>query len=347
MAAQMAVDASGRQPFAQLPIVDACAARPDTQPARLETPIPIEDWDALFVAVKERLALVVGRQRLPPASPEAADPVPSIRTAVLECVEALDQLHQLLGHERDGRQSLERSLQEARTTLAQVRSELICAQGGEEHARHLALHDSLTSLPNHRNFHARLRDAVSEAPHRSSQTLAVLYLDLDGFKLINDTHGHAIGDELLRIVAARLTRALRAQDVVSRLGGDEFACLIHGVPGSRQLGRLAGKLVNAVSASAKIGALRVRVRASIGIASWPIDGVTAEALLESADAAMYRAKQRQCGFAFLPREAASTSVLETGPRGGGAEAGMPNSKNRRPEGGLVGAEHSGEGSPSA
>lgn len=314
MAEQMAADASGRQPSVQLPLVDACAAGPDAQPARRAPPIPIEDWDALFDAVKERLARVVGRQRMPPAGPEAADPALHVRTAVLKCVEALGQLHQLLGHERDDRQSLERSLLEARTALAQVRSELIRAQGGEEHARHLALHDSLTSLPNHRNFHARLRDAVSEAPHRSSQTIAVLYLDLDGFKLVNDTHGHAIGDELLRIVAARLTRALRAQDLVSRLGGDEFACLIHGVPKSRQLGRLAGKLVNAVSASAKIGALRVRVRASIGIAAWPEDGATAEALLESADAAMYRAKQRQCGFAFLQREEASApSALNGAP----------------------------------
>lgn len=312
MAEQMAVDASGRRPSVQLPIVDACAACPDAQPAQLVPPIPIEHWDALFGAVKERLTRVVGRQRMPPAGPEAADPVPSVRAAMLECVEALDQLHQLLGHERDGWQSLERSLLEARTTLAQVRSELVRAQGGEEHARHLALHDSLTSLPNHRNFHARLRDAVSEAPHRSSQTIAVLYLDLDGFKLVNDTHGHAIGDELLRIVAARLTRALRAQDVVSRLGGDEFACLIHGVPESRQLGSLAGKLVNAVSASAKIGALRVRVRASIGIAAWPVDGVTAEALLESADAAMYRAKQRQCGFAFLQREGGASPPASNG-----------------------------------
>ncbi|WP_156466802.1 GGDEF domain-containing protein [Methylibium sp. Root1272] len=331
-----------RQAPGQQPAVDACAALVGASPTHHSLPIPAEDWDALFNTVKDRLTWS--------ATPEALQmpgPALRVRTGVLECVEALDQLHHLLGIERKGRQELEHSLQEARAMLAQVRAELICAQGGEEQARHLALHDSLTSLPNHRNFHARLRDAISQAPRRSAQTMAVLYLDLDGFKLINDTHGHAIGDELLRIVAARLTRALRAQDVVSRLGGDEFACLIHGVPGSRQLGRLAGKLVGAVSASARIGTLRVRVRASIGIASWPIDGVTAEALLESADAAMYRAKQRQCGFAFLQREVASTSVLETGSRGGGAEAGMPMSKNRRPEGGFVGAEHSGEGSPRA
>lgn len=312
MAERIAVDASARQSSVQLPIVDACAAWPDAPSAREAPPIPVEDWDALFAAVKERLALAVGLKRMPPAGPEAGDPVSRIRTEVLECVEALDQLHQLLGNERDCRQVLERSLLEARTTLAQVRSELICAQGGEEQARHLALHDSLTSLPNHRNFHTRLRDAVSQAHHRSSQTIAVLYLDLDGFKLINDTHGHAIGDELLRIVAARLTRALRAQDVVSRLGGDEFACLIHGVPESRQLGSLAGKLVNAVSAGAKIGTLRVRVRASIGIAIWPADGGTAEALLESADTAMYRAKQRQCGFAFLQREEVSAPLVLNG-----------------------------------
>lgn len=312
-----AVGSLARQAPGQQPAVDACAALVGASPTHHSLPIPAEDWDALFNAVKDRLT-----RYATPVALQMPGPALRVRTGVLECVEALDQLHQLLAIERKGRQELEHSLQEARAMLAQVRAELISAQGGAEQARHLALHDSLTSLPNHRNFHARLRDAISQAPRRSARTMAVLYLDLDGFKLINDTHGHAIGDELLRIVAARLTRALRAQDVVSRLGGDEFACLIHGVPGSRQLGRLAGKLVAAVSASARIGTLRVRVRASVGIASWPIDGVTAEALLESADAAMYRAKRRQCGFAFLQREEASTPVpsAREDSRGGIAEA---------------------------
>jgi len=160
------------------------------------------------------------------------------------------------------------------------------------------LHDGLTLLPNRSFFHQRLTHAlgINEA---TDQCLAVLYLDLDGFKPINDAHGHETGDALLKIVAARLTRTVRAEDMVSRVGGDEFACLMDGVSTREQLTALARKLVHAISATVQIGHVTIQVRPSIGIAVCPADGNTADTLLKTADAAMYRAKRRQTGFAFF------------------------------------------------
>jgi len=129
--------------------------------------------------------------------------------------------------------------------------------------------------------------------------LAVLYLDLDTFKPINDEHGHDVGDEVLKIVAARLSRAVRGDDTMSRLGGDEFACLPAAFLSWDQLGHLACKLIEVVSAPLTIGALKLAVHASIGIAVYPTDGKTAAELLKSADAAMYRAKRDRTGYAFF------------------------------------------------
>jgi diguanylate cyclase (GGDEF)-like protein len=129
--------------------------------------------------------------------------------------------------------------------------------------------------------------------------LAVLYLDLDGFKPINDRHGHETGDGLLRVVAARLARAVRSDDMVCRVGGDEFVCLLGDVLNRQQLSHLACKLFDAVSAPLRIGTLDLLVRPSIGIAVCPQDGDTTDALLRRADTAMYRAKRQQLGYAFF------------------------------------------------
>ncbi len=128
--------------------------------------------------------------------------------------------------------------------------------------------------------------------------LAVLFLDLDDFKSINDRHGHETGDEMLRIVAQRLGRVMREGAVVCRLGGDEFACLLPNTMGDAQLSRLAAQVFDAVSAPLKVGALKLSVRPSIGIAVYPTDGDSTTALLQHADAAMYHAKRQQLGYAF-------------------------------------------------
>ena len=132
--------------------------------------------------------------------------------------------------------------------------------------------------------------------YRRRPAFALLHLDLDSFRSINDTHGQDAGDELLQIVAARLARAVRADDLVSRMGGDAFACVLADVPGRLQLVHLACTLFDAVSAPQKIGDLKLTVHPSIGIASGPTDGT-------NADAAMVRAKRQKIGYAFFDERA--------------------------------------------
>lgn len=186
-----------------------------------------------------------------------------------------------------------------RAELTRLRAELLHSRMGETRARHQALHDGLTALPNRRHFGLSLAHAIDQhATGRPAPALALLYVDLDGFKAINDAHGHSAGDELLAIVAVRLSRALRGDDVVGRLGGDEFGCILRGVCERPTLRRLACKVFDAISAPIKVGDLFVGVRPSVGIAVFPSDGGSADELLHAADQAMYRAKREQTGYAF-------------------------------------------------
>lgn len=264
--------------------------------ADIATDVAIGDWDMLLRAVKLRLRS--SAQPRPGHEPHAREALGLMRADVLRCVAALDQLHATMSHHIDRGRPLEGAVAAAQAALAQVRVELASSHADERAARHRAAHDDLTALPNGAGFRARLA-AVAQAATRG-RAFAVLYIDLDGFKAVNDTHGHATGDQLLRIVAARLAGEMRADDILSRLGGDEFACLLWlASPGREALTRLARSLFAAVSAPLQVGALRLTVRPSIGIAIWPGDGTTAERLLEHADSAMYRAKRQQSGHAFF------------------------------------------------
>jgi diguanylate cyclase (GGDEF)-like protein len=152
----------------------------------------------------------------------------------------------------------------------------------------LARHDALTSLPNRTLFHDRVEQAVHRA-QRSGAALAVLFLDLDGFKGVNDRFGHAEGDELLKIVAARLVGCVRAVDSVARLGGDEFAVLLEGVEDVGELDVLCQRLLAALRREIRVLGHEVVVGASIGVALGASDD-DAASLLRNADMAMYRAK---------------------------------------------------------
>lgn len=218
----------------------------------------------------------------------------------LECAVALNQLQATLALERDGQRRLEYELDEARAALERAKRDFEDSQAGALHARHLSLHDELTALPNRRLCRERLDEALAlAAAHRASAGL--LFLDLDGFKGINDRYGHETGDEVLRIVAVRLSRAVRSGDIICRLGGDEFVCLPSGTLGGPQLAHLASKLFDAVSAPLALNGLQLEVRPSIGVAIFPMHADNTEALLKAADAAMYRAKQQHIGFAFAER----------------------------------------------
>jgi two-component system cell cycle response regulator len=171
----------------------------------------------------------------------------------------------------------------------------------EKYTRELeqkALYDSMTGLPNRDLFDDRLVHAIALAS-RHAWTLAVMFLDLDRFKSINDTHGHAVGDEVLKEVAKRLLQHARDEDTVCRNGGDEFLYVLMNPQGRENIQRIAEALVKTIGQPIDMGELQPVVKASIGIAIYPDDGTTGEQLIRNADAAMYLAKARTNGCAFF------------------------------------------------
>jgi len=155
----------------------------------------------------------------------------------------------------------------------------------EARVAHMAHHDALTDLPNRVRFNAHLEEALVQG-----ESLAVLCIDLDQFKGVNDTLGHPVGDQLLKAVAARLSPCVRETDLVARLGGDEFAIIQTGLSGPDEASALARRLVEVLSAPYEIRGHDVVIGASIGIALAPRDGIDPDALLRSADMALYRVK---------------------------------------------------------
>ncbi|WP_342132052.1 putative bifunctional diguanylate cyclase/phosphodiesterase [Hydrogenophaga sp. OTU3427] len=159
----------------------------------------------------------------------------------------------------------------------------------EQRLDHLAHHDPLTGLPNRLMFNAQLERSLKSAD-RAGQQVAVIFIDLDQFKDVNDSLGHAVGDELLRAVAQRLGEVLRANDHLARLGGDEFICMVEGVQGSSGAAHVAQKIHDHLRAPFHLDDHTHHVSASIGISVFPEDGRAVGALVRNADTAMYRAK---------------------------------------------------------
>jgi diguanylate cyclase (GGDEF)-like protein/PAS domain S-box-containing protein len=156
---------------------------------------------------------------------------------------------------------------------------------------HLAAHDLLTDLPNRTLLNDRLSQAIASA-RRQRHRLAVLFLDLDRFKQINDTLGHEIGDGLLQSVAQRLVKSVRRSDTVSRQGGDEFVLVLSRVDAAEDAASSVQKLIKALAAPLDVDGHRLHVTASIGLSMYPDDGQDADTLIRNADLAMYRAKER-------------------------------------------------------
>jgi len=170
-----------------------------------------------------------------------------------------------------------------------------------EQVAHLAEHDSLTGLPNRLLLNDRLNQSIARAGRKTS-LIAVLFLDLDGFKHINDSLGHSTGDRLLESVARRLQDCVRAPDTVSRQGGDEFVVLLQDVQHAEDAAITARRMLKMVMESHSIEGHELHITASIGISVYPEDGLNAETLLKNADTAMYQAKQsgRQSFRFFKP-----------------------------------------------
>ncbi|UOD28642.1 diguanylate cyclase [Massilia violaceinigra] len=177
--------------------------------------------------------------------------------------------------------------------------------------KELALHDPLTGLPNRRLLEDRIETTLQHA-NRNHHKAAIMYLDLDGFKAINDTYGHAYGDEVLKIVAQRLVASSRKEDTVARLGGDEFMVVLGEVSGLADAHGPAAKLVEAVSEPFFINDLTLRLSTSIGISIYPDDAETVEALISIADYALYEAKRggknRFCATSATPATPAAAAT---------------------------------------
>ena len=169
----------------------------------------------------------------------------------------------------------------------------------EERISFQAYHDLLTQLPNRALFKDRLSVALSQA-QRSGRRVAVLFIDLDRFKLVNDSLGHAAGDELLKVVATRLQACVRRSDTLARLGGDEFTILLPDLTDAEDAALIAQKVIDELRRPLVVGGQEIRPTASIGIGLYPDDGTEAESLVKHADIAMYHVKARgKDGYAFF------------------------------------------------
>ncbi len=281
---------------------------PRTAPAELivgSDDVAMDDWDDLLNAVKARMLTTARDVPYDSSNRQRQLFIEQVQTDVLDCVAALEHLHSSLTNELAKHKYLKLEIAAAQAALARQHVELIGTRAQERRARHLSRHDSLTSLPNRGYFCQRLDQALAE--ERASNNppqLAVLFMDLDSFKQINDTHGHDIGNKVLQTVASRLKKSVRTSDVVSRIGGDEFACLLIGFPEREQIRRQADKITDAVASTMIFGEIELTIRPSIGTALFPDDGLTAEELLKEADAAMYQAKRSQSEFALLTQDPA-------------------------------------------
>lgn len=216
---------------------------------------------------------------------------------VLECVEELHSVNETLSQGMSSLERTEAALEESRASLAASQLALSQALDEIKQVRDLALQDGLTGLPNRELFMDRLGYAIALA-RRREWNLAVMFLDLDGFKAINDNFGHAAGDEVLTQTAKRLTRKLRFADTVCRYGGDEFVLMLVNPQAQANIERIANEVLAELAAPIPFGEASLEIGASLGIAIYPDHGQERTELIQQADAAMYVAKKAKSRIAF-------------------------------------------------
>ncbi len=243
----------------------------------------LEELSSANIGIRHEL--VVGRSL--PGVKIALDKNEAVTKRLQDACVALTAVHQALQSEIRDR--------------SMVDHQLAAALEQEEGSRLAALRDHLTGLPNRVLFKDRLDHAIAQAT-RHGWILAVMFVDLDNFKSINDTYGHLAGDAVLQAVATRLADNTRDEDTVSRHGGDEFLCLLTPLHEHKDIATIAAKIIQAIQApcDVRVGDVTVTpcLEASIGIAVFPKDGASAIALIQRADDAMYGAKEQKSGFAF-------------------------------------------------
>jgi diguanylate cyclase (GGDEF)-like protein len=193
-----------------------------------------------------------------------------------------------------------------------VEQQALLLRESEGRFRHMALHDALTGLATRVLLHDRLSVALERARRRNTD-LAVLMVDLDRFKEVNDTYGHHAGDEILRVAAKRLLLTVRKEDTVARLGGDEFVVLLLDLPELQAASAIAAKIVETLALPIPFEGVKVPVSVSVGVCSFTGEDIDAEALMRNADAALYRAKERgrNCFevFTLNPEPASRTLIV--------------------------------------
>jgi diguanylate cyclase (GGDEF)-like protein len=213
-----------------------------------------------------------------------------VESKVQECADDLHTVNVTLAQGLAGLEETESALASAREALQGTRTALAASQQGERNALLAASHDSATGLPNRAHFNSRLTHDIAVAA-RHGLTLAVMFFDLDKFKAINDTYGHAAGDEVLVQVATRLLDHCRLEDTVCRTGGDEFLYVLIDPKGRENMERIAAALVASLARPVVFEGVQIVVRPSIGISLYPEQGTLAADLISKADAAMYAAKK--------------------------------------------------------
>jgi len=226
-------------------------------------------------------------------------PIQSIQEVVTQneeieqkLVKAADDLHEVnaeLAKAVAERIEIEAELVDKRDDLSEVYTALSKAQSQEEDAIHFGLYDAMTELPNRLLFEQRLDYGLIQA-RRHDWKLAILFIDLDKFKSINDTYGHQIGDKVLMLAADRLKVFVRGEDTVSRWGGDEFVCLLMNVNLEADVISLAEKMVDHIAEECEFDGIILSISTTIGIAIYPQDGETADILFKNVDRAMYKSK---------------------------------------------------------
>jgi diguanylate cyclase (GGDEF)-like protein len=247
----------------------------------------------------------------------ALDQSEHVKQKVEECAETLSSVTAVLKEEVGGHlpleiiagalnrsEEIEQKVQQCADDLASINlalareiserkfleGELFRSKIEQQRMRQLAFHDAVTGLPNRSLFSDRLRHALAQV-QRHQRGIALLFIDLNNFKQVNDQYGHAVGDEVLRCIADRLRTSVRTEDTVSRHGGDEFMCLLLEVVDREHAVTIVEKIVRNLTQPCVIGNVRLNVAVSVGVTLAPADGNHPEALINNADAAMYIAKR--------------------------------------------------------
>ena len=227
-----------------------------------------------------------------------SDPAPGVQEAIEKSEVVEEKVQDASAQLAVVNQALEREIKDRHVLEFQYAA----ATEQKDAARHESLHDPLTGLPNRALFNDRLANGMAQA-ERHGWNLAVMFVELDNFKGINDAYGHDVGDRVLQKIAARLVEHARSDDTISRHGGDEFLYLLMETRDEREVKLIAEKLIDAIQAPCDVGAgdrtISPIVHASIGIAMFPKDGALADMLIKAAGKAMYRAKKDKSGYSFV------------------------------------------------